>query len=108
MDYYKMILGALERYFNNRTWRKLFLEGGCYWLADILQKGIPDSYIMINRAEEHCGVCFGNGLYDVSGKISAKFFRRAEERDISFMRKNYQPKFDKEGLEQYLKMSLLL
>ena len=57
---------------------------------------------MINRTEEHCGLFFENGLYDVSGKISTFHFRDATERDISFMKKNYVPHFDTQALETYL------
>lgn len=57
---------------------------------------------MINRTEEHCGLFFGNGLYDVSGKISTFHFRDATERDIGFMKKNYVPHFDTQALEIYL------
>ena len=57
-----------------------FLEGGCYWLAKFLQNGIPLSYIMINRMEEHCALYFENGLYDVRGRISINNFKKANER----------------------------
>ena len=57
---------------------------------------------MINRNEEHCGLFFENGLYDVSGKISNFRFRDATEKDISFMKKNYVPHFDTQALETYL------
>lgn len=102
MDYYLQLMEALRMYFDNRNWRQLFMEGGCYWLADILHRGIPSSEIMINRMEEHCAVFFSQGLYDVRGKISRKNFRIAGERDLAFMKKNYVPKFDTEKLEQYL------
>lgn len=101
MDYYKKVLAVLEEYFNEKNWKKLFLTGGCYWLADFLHRGIGGSVIMINRMEEHCALYFENGLYDIRGKISEKYFRRAEERDICFMKKNYIPAFDAEKLEQY-------
>ena len=92
----------LEKYFNTTNWKKLFLQGGCYWFANTLRQGIMDSKLMINRIEEHCGLFFENGLYDVSGKISTIHFRYATEREISFMKKNYVPHFDTQALETYL------
>lgn len=92
MDYYEQVMDALREYFEatgKKDWEKLFLNGGCYWLAEKLCRGIPGSYLVINRMEEHCAVWIEGGVYDVRGKISGKNFRRATERDISFMRKNY-------------------
>lgn len=103
MEYYRKMLRLLEEYFSFPGWEKLFLTGGCYWLACTLQKGIRVSRIMVNRMEEHCALYFENGLYDVTGKISVKNFRNAEERDLRFMEKNYVPHFDVKSLEQYLK-----
>lgn len=108
MCYYKMVLDALEHYFHNHEWKKLFLSGGCYWLANMLHQGIEGSIIMINRIEEHCALYFENGLYDVRGKISMKEFRIAGERDISFMKKHYVPKFDTEKLERYFETNVRL
>lgn len=102
MDYYKNVLAALENYFSDRNWKILFLEGGCYWLANRLHQKIQDSWFMINRQAEHCALFFNGGLYDVTGKISTRNFRVAGERDICFMQKNYVPRFDVEKLEQYL------
>lgn len=106
MYFYKMILNILEDYFEESGWKKLFLNGGCYWLADTLHQGITGSRIMINRIEEHCALYFENGLYDVRGKISARDFHIAGEREISFMKKNYIPHFDVNRLEQYLRTEL--
>ena len=53
MNYYDQVLYALECYFADRRWKKLFLRGGCYWLANMLHQGIKGSIIMINRVEEH-------------------------------------------------------
>lgn len=57
---------------------------------------------MINRVEEHCAIRLSDGLYDVRGKISSYGFHRATDREISFMKKNYIPKFDTIMLEEYL------
>ena len=102
MDFYKNVLRLLERYFAESGWKKLFLNGGCYWLADTLHQGIASSRIMINRMEEHCALYFDNGLYDIRGRISTKDFHEAKEKEINFMKKNYVPKFDVKRLEQYL------
>lgn len=106
LHYYNMVLHTLEGYFSERNWKKLFLNGGCYWLADILRQGISGSVIMINRIEEHCALYFENGLYDIRGRISLQNFRRAGERDINYMKKNYLPKFDTDKLEQYLRKNM--
>lgn len=74
MQYYLNVLIALENYFQIKNWKNLFLQGGCYWLADILQKGISDSFLMINRMQEHCAVFFESSLYDITGRISKKIF----------------------------------
>ena len=102
MRFYQTILNLLQSYFAEPGWQKLFLNGGCYWLANTLQQGIAGSRIMINRVEEHCALYFEKGLYDVRGKISSKDFYMAGEKELSFMRKNYVPKFDVEKLERYL------
>lgn len=102
MEYYRRVLEALEHYFRGNGWQKKFLNGGCFWLASILHQGIDGSVFMINRAEEHCALYFENGLYDIRGRISAQNFHPASEREISFMKKNYVPKFDVKKLEEYL------
>lgn len=43
-----------------------------------------------------------NGVYDVTGRISGKNFHEATQREISFMKKNYIPRFDVKNLEGYL------
>lgn len=103
MEVYLETLEMLEGYFNKKEWKKFFLRGGCYWLADYLHQRIKESTIMINRQEEHCALYFSKGLYDVRGKISMYGFHPATDREISFMKKNYIPKFDVSLLEMYLK-----
>lgn len=61
---------------------------------------------MINRIEEHCALYFENGLYDVRGRISVRNFHAASEREISFMKKNYIPKFDQEQLEKFIRSAV--
>ena len=102
MELYLKTLELLESYFNTKDWKWYFLRGGCFWLADYLHKRIEDSVLMINRMEEHCAILLSNGLYDVRGKISSCGFHPATEREISFMKKNYIPKFDVNMLEKYL------
>lgn len=106
MQYYQTVIGILEAYFHAPGWEKQFLNGGCYWLAKTLKRGIQDSVIMINRVQEHCALFFEGGLYDIRGKISLRNFRFASERDLQFMEKNYVPKFDAEKLDQYLRRML--
>ncbi len=106
MEYYLTVLGLLEQYFNSKNWRKLFLEGGCYWLANKLHEGIPGSYLMLNRWEEHCGICIEHGLYDVRGKIPSLNYKYATERDLNYMKKHYIPHFDVGSLEEYLRKEM--
>ena len=87
MDYYRKIIDALREYFPQAGWERLFLSGGCYWLANLLHQGIQDSVLMINRLEEHCAL---------------QNFHPASQREIRFMQKNYVPRFETKGLEQYL------
>ncbi len=108
MEYYLRVVRTLEHYFGSKDWRKLFLDGGCYWLANLLHEGIPYSWIMINRCEEHCAVYFENGLYDIRGKISSRNYMYVTEKDISFMKKNYVPHFDISSLEDYLKQERII
>lgn len=108
IQYYEKVMKALSDYFIMDHWRQLFVQGGCYWFANLLYQGIADSIIMINRGEEHCAIYFENGLYDVRGRISQKNFKIAGDREISFMKKNYIPGFDTEKLENYLTMKGLI
>lgn len=99
---HKEVIRLLASYFTDPGWEKLFLNGGCYWLADFLHQRINGSKLMINRVQEHCAVAFGIGLYDVTGRISHNGFHEASRREISFMKKNYIPRFRAEKLEIYL------
>lgn len=102
IQYYEKIINALSEYFNMHNWQKLFMQGGCFWLASILHQGTPNSVYMINRIEEHCALYFEKGLYDVRGRISQKNFKVAGQKEISFMKKNYVPRFNAKDLENYL------
>ena len=102
MELYLKTLELLESYFNTKVWKWYFLQGGCYWFADYLNQRISDSVLMNNRMGEHCAIRLSEGLYDVGGKISSYGFHRATDREISFMKKNYIPKFDVKMLEKYL------
>ena len=102
LQYYLKLLEILEVYFGESKYKKLFMEGGCFWLASYLKERIPGAKLWINRNEEHCALYFDDALYDVRGKIPKTNFHEASEREISFMRKNYVPKFDVKKLENYL------
>lgn len=104
MEEYLKTLEMLEGYFNTKEWKKYFLLGGCYWLADYLHKRIEGSVLMINRHAEHCAIRFADGLYDVQGKISPYGFHPATDKEIQFMKKHYIPKFDVSMLEKYMEM----
>ena len=106
MVLYEKLLYFLDCYFCGITsWNRLFLNGGCFWLANYLCERIPGSYLVINRLEEHCALCIEGSIYDVRGKISKCGFHKASEREISFMKKNYLPKFDVVSLEKYLEVN---
>lgn len=102
MEIYFKTLELLESYFNTKDWKRFFLHGGCFWFGNYLYQRIENSVLMINRMEEHCAIRLSDGLYDVRGKISSYGFHPATEREISFMKKNYIPKFDVNMLEKYL------
>lgn len=102
MNEYRKMMEALASCFSEKGWEKLFLNGGCFWLANMLHEKIQGSVFMINRIEEHCALYFEGGLYDVCGRISMKNFHIASAREISFMKKNYIPKFNTKALERYL------
>ena len=100
------ILSLLEQHFKSKDWQKLFLSGGCYWLASYLSTQIPGSYLVINRTDEHCALCVDGKIYDVCGHISKYGFHKATDREIAFMKKNYKPKFNVSTLEEYLQKHL--
>ena len=103
---YNKVICLLASYFTEPGWEKLFLSGGCYWLANFLHQQLRSSKLMINRAQEHCAIAFGIGIYDVTGRISHNGFHEANSREVSFMKKNYIPCFPADQLERYLKKSL--
>ena len=93
----------LENYFRDQHWKKLFLKGGCYWLAELLHQGIRDSKIVINRVEEHCAVAFNHGIYDVTGRISGKNFHIVSPREIALLRKIISRSLIQKNLKATLK-----
>lgn len=103
MDCYNKLVCILEKYFSEKDWKKNFLYGGCYWFAEFLHQRIPGTCLVINRDIEHCALYLEGVVVDVQGKISSNGFHRASEREISFMKKNYVPKFDVVEVEAYLK-----
>lgn len=107
MEVYEKVLSLLKEYFEvsykgRDGYKNLFLNGGCYWLASYLNGLIPGSYLLINRVEEHCALCVGGKAYDITGMISSKGYHKASDREISFMKKNYKPRFEVVCLEKYL------
>lgn len=82
IQYYEKLMKALSDYFIMAHWKQLFVQGGCYWFANLLYQGIADFIIRINRVEEHCVIYFNHGLYDVRGRILQKNFKIANDREI--------------------------
>lgn len=93
----------LEMYFNGVGWQRLFLDGGCYWFANFISSRVPGSYLVINRQLEHCAVVINGKAYDILGQVGNKSgYKKANSVEISFMKKNYKPKFNVVELEKYL------
>lgn len=102
IEIYERLIEAIQSYFCGRNIQYMFLHGGCYWLARVLQKYIPDSVIVFNRKMQHCACLFNNGIYDIRGRISSRGFFIATTKDIKYMQKHFVPSFDAEALENYL------
>ena len=107
-EIYDLIISLLSSYFNRRDWRKMFLSGGCYWLANYLCSIIPNSYLVRNMNWEHCAICVNGKVYDVTGRISSKDFHKATNAEIELMQKEYVPSFNTKNREQYLTENLRL
>lgn len=101
---YIRIISLLKEYFRGiDNWKKLFLHGGCYWLASLIQSRVEGSYLVVNRVKEHCAVCIDSRVYDVTGQIDKGGYHRASDREISFMKKAYGPlRFDSSELLNYI------
>lgn len=108
MEKYLQIIQLLNEYFKEDT-RKMFLSGGCFFLAELLHRYIHHTKIMINREKEHCATEIGcHGVYDITGKIKGTDYRYATKRDIAFMKKNYIPKFNEEQVLHYVSSNIKL
>ncbi|MDD5936030.1 MAG: hypothetical protein PUC65_10810 [Clostridiales bacterium] len=101
-DRYEEIIQKIKSYYGTSFREELFLQGGCYWLADYLHNHLTHSYIMINKEKEHCAIEIQNELYDITGKITSRHYVWATERNIAYMKKHYRPKFNTQALEQFL------
>ena len=63
-----------------------FLNGGCYELAKVLKKYIPNSKIVINNESDHCAILYNGKIYDASGIIEGRSnFKIANNEDIEYM-----------------------
>lgn len=106
MDRYLQIIHLLKEYFKEDT-ERVFLSGGCFFLAELLQQEIHHTIIVANREKEHCAAeisCYG--VYDITGKIKGTNYHPVTKREIAFMKKNYIPEFNKELVLQYVYASL--
>lgn len=102
MELHEKLVGIFDSYFDREDWYKLFLNGGCYWYASVLCELVECAYLVINRETEHCAVNIDGKIYDITGEINKYGFRKASDRDISFMKKNYKPNFDTVELSKFL------
>ena len=68
----------------------------CPDLTGIIRQCIGDVEPM------HCGIYFNHGLYDITGKINAKGYVVASDKDKLYMRKHFIPVFDVLKLEQHV------
>jgi hypothetical protein len=54
--------------------RDLFLNGMCYWFAQILHQRFPvNSIIMYDEIINHFACKIETGIYDASGEVSTKY-----------------------------------
>lgn len=99
---YHQIIQAIFHYYQGRDVRYMFTHGGCFWLASVLNHHIEDSIIVLNRTLQHCACNFNHGVYDISGRISARDFYPATPKDIFYMKKHFIPDFDTAKAELYI------
>ena len=102
MVIYNHIIQAIFHYYHGRDVRYMFTHGGCFWLASTLNQYIQDSIIVLNRSLQHCACSFNHGVYDISGRISAKDFYPASKKDICYMQKHFIPDFDTSRLDFHI------
>lgn len=89
MEIYDTIVKAIRTYLQEEDYITLFLNGGCYWFATVVADLVPNSYLMINRTQEHCAVVVEQKLYDITGPISKQGYQYADEKDVCYMKKHY-------------------
>ena len=78
---------------NNELYERLdgnanyyFQNGGCYELAKVVREYVPNSKIVINNSNDHCGIYYDGKMYDSSGIIEDKSkFKIANNEDIKYM-----------------------
>lgn len=102
MERYLQIVHLLRAYFKEDT-ERIFLSGGCFFFAELLQQQIHHTVIVLNREREHCAAeisCYG--VYDITGKIKGSNYHLVTSREMAFMKKNYIPEFNKELVLQYV------
>lgn len=104
---YENVINLLKIYFPEHQVKELFLEGGCFWLANFLHHRIENSFILFDKEKEHCGIEFQNNLYDITGKISRRGYFIASDEQLEYMKKNYRPNFDVTKLTKYLDAELM-
>lgn len=106
LEIYQRIIGEICDFYGKRRIKNWCLHGGCYWLALVLHQYIYDSEIVINYSLQHCGCRFDRGVYDITGRICAKGFHEATQRDHAYMKKNFIPNFDTEAVKRHLEERL--
>ncbi len=102
LEVYRKCVQKMKEYFGERFDEQLFLQGGCYWFAEFLHRHTMQSFIMMNKEQEHCAIEIGNDLYDITGKIPKRGYKWATRRNIEYMKKQYKPSFNVTRLERYL------
>lgn len=104
IEIYEKLILAIKEYFAGKDVLYLFLHGGCYWLALILNKYISDSEIVFNRKRQHCACLINQKVYDIRGRIPGEGFYIATEKDMKYMQKHFVPCFDTDAISRHLSM----
>ena len=78
-------------------------HGGCFWFARFVCDRIENAELMISRRLQHCAVGIDGKVYDITGRLDAKWFMPASNSDIQYMRKHFVPCFNIQEIERRLR-----
>ena len=69
--------------------KQFYLNGGCYELAKIIKKFVPEVQLLINITHDHCAVLYDGKAYDASGEVELDKFKLADQEDIEYMENQF-------------------